>query len=79
MFCSFGLLRVPFLNVYQSFVCSCPFGFEDGIWYLVVLVPDHCHSIYFPLKPEVGSLAVLHYFITTYGQAQFYRVCYCNF
>ena len=23
------------------------FGFEDGIWDLIVLVPDHCHSIYF--------------------------------
>ena len=49
------------------------------MWYLVVLVPDHCHPIYFPLKPEVGSLAVLQHFITTYGQAQFYRVCYFNF
>ena len=23
------------------------FGFEGGMWYLVLLIPDHCLSIYF--------------------------------
>ena len=36
--CSFGLLRVPFVNC---------FGFEGMMWDLIVLVPDHCLSFYF--------------------------------
>ena len=29
-------------------VCaSFPFGFQGGVWNLVVLIPDHCLSIYF--------------------------------
>ena len=46
--CSFGLLCVSFVNVYQ-FLCVClsfPFGFEGGVWDLIVLIPDHCRSIY---------------------------------
>ena len=39
--CSFGLLCVSFVNVYEFCVChSFPFGF-DGIWDLTVLIPDH--------------------------------------
>ena len=30
------------------FMCaSFPFGFEGGMWGLIVLVPDHCLSLYF--------------------------------
>ena len=33
-------------------VCvSCPSGFENWIWDLIVLVPDHCLSFYFPVVP----------------------------
>ena len=28
--------------MYASF----PFGFEGGIWDLIILIPDHCFSIY---------------------------------
>ena len=31
-------------------ICECasfPFGFENGLWDLIVLVPDHCLSFYF--------------------------------
>ena len=29
------------------FMCdSFPFGFEDGLWNLIVLFPDYCLSIY---------------------------------
>ena len=48
-FDSFSLLRVSYVNVYQ-FVCvwaSFPSGFEGGVWHLIVLIPDHCLSIYF--------------------------------
>ena len=42
--CSFGLPCVSFVDVYQS-VCVCasfPFGFEDVMSDLIVLVSDHC-------------------------------------
>ena len=26
---------------------SFPFDIEDGIWYVIVLIPDHCLLIYF--------------------------------
>ena len=34
-------------------ICVCvsfPFGFEDGIYALIVLVPDHCLSFYFGIS-----------------------------
>ena len=45
---SFGLLCAPFVNVYQFVWCFFPFWFESGIGDFIVLVPDHCLSIYFP-------------------------------
>ena len=31
-------------------ICVCfPFWFEAGMWDLIVLIPDHCFSIYFTL------------------------------
>ena len=42
--CSFGLLCVSIVNVYQ-FVFG--FGFEDLMWYLILLILDHCLFIYF--------------------------------
>ena len=30
-----------------SVCCSFPFGFEDGVWDLIILIPDHCLSISF--------------------------------
>ena len=48
--CLFGLLCMSFVNVYQIVcVCVCPsfrFGIESGMWDVVVLIPDHCLSIY---------------------------------
>ena len=38
------------MNVYKVFVCAnFPFGFDGGMWDLVVLpiVPENCLSIYF--------------------------------
>ena len=34
--CSFGLLCVSFENVYQFVCASFPFGFEAGLWDLIV-------------------------------------------
>ena len=47
--CSFCLPRVPFVNCRQfMYLVISHFGFEGRIWDLIVLVPDHCLSIYFP-------------------------------
>ena len=53
--CSFSFLCVSFVNVHE-FLCVCasfPFGFEGGMWNLIVLIPDHCLSIYLPLLLSV--------------------------
>ena len=53
--CLFGLLCVSFVNVYQL-LCVCPsfpFGIEGGMWDLIVLIPDHCLSIYFIVSVHV--------------------------
>ena len=46
--CSFGLLRVPFVNCGQfMYLVISLFGFEDRMWDLIVSVPVHCLSFYF--------------------------------
>ena len=40
------------MNVYQFVFVHFPFGFEGGMWDLIVLIPDHCLSIYFVLIPD---------------------------
>ena len=46
--CSFGLL-CAFRKLLSINVLSCfPFGFEGRMWDLIVSVPDHCLSFYFP-------------------------------
>ena len=46
--CSFGLVYVYQLMFISFCVCPpFPFGFEGGMWDLTVLIPDHCHYIYF--------------------------------
>ena len=46
---SFGLLRTrAFRKLVSIYVFSYfPFGFEGGIWDLILSVPDHCLSFYF--------------------------------
>ena len=45
--CSFGLLCVSYVGVCQILCQSFPFGVEGKMWILIVLIPDHCLSIYF--------------------------------
>ena len=47
--CSFGLLCVSFVGVcgFFVFVLFFLFGIEDRMWGVIVLIPDHCLSIYF--------------------------------
>ena len=42
--CSFSLLCVSFVNV--SVCAPFPFGFEGGMWDLIVVVPDQCLSFF---------------------------------
>ena len=51
--CSFSLLSVSFVNA------SFPFGFEGGLWDLIVLVPDHCLSFLLLLRHYGQFLAVV--------------------
>ena len=47
--CSFGLPRVPCVNCGQfMYLVISIFGFEGRMWDLIVSVPDHCLSFYFP-------------------------------
>ena len=39
--CSFGLLCLSFVNVYQSVCVFFPFGSDGGVWDLIVFIPDH--------------------------------------
>ena len=65
---SFALLCVSFLNVYLSVYASFPFGFESGVWDLIVLVPDHRLSFYCTLnntrKGEVTKTDLSEFLIT---------------
>ena len=54
--CICGLFYVPFVNVY-GFAGACSsllFGFEGGMWNLIVLFPDHCLSINFECQSSNG-------------------------
>ena len=49
----FGPLRkLSSIYVFSYF----PFGFEGRIWDLIVSVPDHCLSFYFPSETVIGSI-----------------------
>ena len=54
--CSFCLPLVPFVNCRQfMYLVISLFGFEGRIWDLIVSVPDHCLSFYFPLQVHIDS------------------------
>ena len=58
--CSFRLLCVAFVNVYQIVCPFSPFGIERRIWDVIVLIPDHCLSIYFGFeKLDMTILSLL--------------------
>ena len=51
-----NLQRFYLLDKTKTFVClSFPFDFEDGMWDLVVLIPDHFLSVYFGFG-DLGSI-----------------------
>ena len=57
--CSFCLPRVPFLNCRQfMYLVISLFGFEGGIWDLIVSVPDHYLSFYF--SHDVANMTFIY-------------------
>ena len=44
---------MSFVDVYQFVCLSFPFGFECGMWDLILLIQDHCLSVYILLKRAV--------------------------
>ena len=47
------------MNVCQFRCVSIPFGFEGGMWDLLVLVPDYCFSFTFLLTdPEINKVVL---------------------
>ena len=44
LFAASAFRKLSSIYVFSYF----PFGFEGGIWDLIVSVPDHCLSFYFP-------------------------------
>ena len=44
--------KLPSIYVFSYF----PFGFEGRVWDLIVSVPDHCLSFYFPIKVNLGKI-----------------------
>ena len=72
--CSFGFPRVPFVNCRQfMYLVISLFGFEGRMWDLIVSVPYHCLSFYFPFPGDAlysrkyTSIIYLHLFAINYA------------
>ena len=55
LFAASAFRKLPSIYVFSYF----PFGFEGRIWDLIVSVPDHCLSFYFPPHPNLPTLTNL--------------------
>ena len=51
--------KVSSIYVFSYF----PFGFEGRIWDLIVSVPDHCLSFYFPTDFTIYRISELKYLL----------------
>ena len=62
LFAASAFRKLSSIYVFSYF----PFGFEGRIWDLIVSVPDHCLSFYFPATSilNCGSLIITNYLIT---------------
>ena len=58
LFAASAFRKLSSIYVFSYF----PFGFEGRIWYLIVSVPDHCLSFYFPLSCCFYTLVIFTYF-----------------
>ena len=61
LFAASAFRKLSSIYVFSYF----PFGFEGRIWDMIVSIPDHCLSFYFPLtyngKSENWDLLLSHY------------------
>ena len=51
LFAASAFRKLSSIYVFSYF----PFGFEGRIWDLIVSVPDHCLSFYFPLVTNISG------------------------
>ena len=60
--CLFSVYCACLLRTFMNlFVCaSFPFGFEGGMWYLIVLIPDRCLYIYFKYRSRSKLVTTVH-------------------
>ena len=65
---------MSFVNVYQFCMCpSSPFCFEGGMWDLILLIHDHCLSIYFVLNSLKSSSFVMTWLLkSNWLQGKYY-------
>ena len=40
--------ELKYVLLVRNIWSACRFGIEGGMWDVIVLIPDHCLSIYFP-------------------------------
>ena len=78
MFTASAFRKLPSIYVFSYF----PFGFEGRVWDLIVSVPDHCLSFYFPNTFRQNSVEFLcsfpfnmfiHCIDSVYGFVRFKR------
>ena len=68
--CSFCLPRVPFVNCRQfMYLVISLFGSEGRIWDLIVSVPEHCLSFYFPYYGKVFHVTIEYFRHVRVGMA----------
>ena len=59
-------LHVFVENLRICLYASFSFGFEGGMWHVIVLIPDHCLSIYFQSLPAYHFLIYLKMIFLTF-------------
>ena len=62
---------MSFVNIYDFCVCPFPVRFEGGMWDLIVLIPDHCNSVYLKnLDPskKMDSIRHLDFWVVSEGR-----------
>ena len=77
------LTVLVFRGRWSNFVCVSffPFGIEGGMWDVIVLIPDHCLSLYFPILPTPLALtsAVLTRVIPISNSERARKYMFCIF
>ena len=67
LFAASAFCKLSSIYVFSYF----PFGFEGRIWDLIVSVPDHCLSFYFP--EDMFSHGVVHISYVSYAYSVYFE------